>query len=113
MTFMRTGRPTNSMWGSVQHADELAPGIWAVSTAGHGGFMLSLQRQDRMPMEWRSTRHSHSAQYEEDCDWALPFVVFAAELDPRGVQLPFALRTIAAFHPDKLELARELAGVTA
>jgi len=111
MTFNRTPRPYSSQWGSVQHADEMAPGIWHVSTAGHGGIVVSGERLVAMPWEWRETRYSVRGEFEEDCDWALPYIVFHRELDPK--HLASALRTIEAFHPDKLELARELAGVIA
>jgi len=33
--------PTKSPWGEVQHCDILYPGVFMVSTAGHGGVMVS------------------------------------------------------------------------
>jgi hypothetical protein len=111
MTFNRTPRPYSSQWGAVQHADEMAPGIWHVSTAGHGGIVVSGERLAAMPKDWRCTAYSARGEFEEDCDWALPYVVFHRELDPK--HLAMALKTIGFSHPDKLELARTLAGVTA
>ena len=34
-------RPKNSPWGEVEHVDVLCPGVFMVSTAGHGGTMVS------------------------------------------------------------------------
>lgn len=47
IVFQTTPRPIHSPWGAVQTANELAPGIWDVSTAGHGGLMLSPRAQRR------------------------------------------------------------------
>ena len=35
------GEPTQSPWGKVQHCDILCPGVFMVSTEGHGGIMVS------------------------------------------------------------------------
>ena len=47
--FASTPRPETSPWGPVQQADQLAPGIWSVMTASHGGLLLSDARQTAMP----------------------------------------------------------------
>lgn len=81
-TFDRTPRPKSSKWGQVDGATELAPGIWEVHTPGHGGIVLSLQRWNAMPHYMpRTTRYSEGGQFEEDCDWCLPVLAFADELD--------------------------------
>jgi len=49
MIFENAPQPTTSPWGEVQHSSELAPGIWQVMTASHGGIFLSRQRLDAMP----------------------------------------------------------------
>jgi hypothetical protein len=64
--FEPSDRPTSSMWGGVQHAKEYGPGVWSVSTADHGGFILSPARNVVVPECLRSD----SGQYEEDCDWS-------------------------------------------
>ncbi len=79
MTFQNTPRPTYSMWGPVQHAEELAPGIWEVSTAGHGGLILSPERLAAMPESWRRTPYSRDGQFEEDADWCIPILAFDKE----------------------------------
>jgi len=75
-TFSSTPRPTHSPWGVVQHAEELAPGIWQVSTPSHGGLQVSTDRLAAMPARFRYTTYSDGAWFEEDCDWALVAVAF-------------------------------------
>ena len=41
--------PKHTPWGRTEHAQELAPGIWSVSTASHGGFYLDSRALDRIP----------------------------------------------------------------
>lgn len=36
----RSSRPNTSIWGSVQNCHKLIPGVYLVSTAGHGGIMV-------------------------------------------------------------------------
>ena len=35
--------PSYSPWGEVQNYDQLCPGVYCVSTAGHGGFTEALR----------------------------------------------------------------------
>ena len=37
--FAPSPRPSTSIWGAVQQADQLGPGIWSVMTASHGGII--------------------------------------------------------------------------
>lgn len=65
-----------SPWGSVQYQHTIIDGIVNVGTASHGGIKLSVIRQTAMPEYMRIA----NAWYEEDCDWARVYVVFAAEI---------------------------------
>lgn len=67
VAWTKTDRPTQSMWGPVQTAEELAPGIWTVTTAGHGGYLLSPERNARVHDSWRAANR----QYEEDGDYCV------------------------------------------
>lgn len=70
--FQSTPRPTNSPWDQVQQSAELGPGIWEVSTAGHGGFLISAERRAAMPAYLRNAKtYAGGNAYEEDCDWIL------------------------------------------
>ncbi len=79
---MREGQGTP--WGPAQHVKEILPGFWWVSTAGHGGIFLSLERFEKMPAYMASTPYSQGGWYEEDIDWCLPYVVFEEELKTAG-----------------------------
>jgi hypothetical protein len=61
--FAPSPRPSTSIWGAVQQADQLWPGIWSVMTASHGGIILSDQRQAAMP----PALLIDGGSYEEDC----------------------------------------------
>lgn len=65
-----------SPWGAIQECSELAPGIWSVSTASHGGIKLDRNRQASMPADMKRP----GGWYEEDCEWCLPFCIFADDL---------------------------------
>ena len=97
MTYSSSARPLHSMWGKVQHAEQLLPGIWSVGTAGHGGFILSAQRNDAVPAYMRQ----RGAQYEEDCDWCLPVIAFEDEFLQGGQDrlVEAARRTFIDWHP--------------
>jgi len=90
-------------WGPAQQAKELAPGIISYSTAGHGGFWLSSYRRKRLnyAQSWLKT----AEWWEEDCDWAIPYYFFRAEIgrnDPFKFieNLEAAVCTIVNYHPD-------------
>lgn len=99
--FAPSPRPSTSIWGAVQQADQLAPGVWSVMTASHGGIILSDQRQRAMP----PALQIESGSYEEDCDWALPILAFSSELDGQGSCsagfLQLARDTTRCWHPDR------------
>jgi hypothetical protein len=98
----------NSPWGVIDWARELAPGVWTVTTPGHGGIWLSPERVAGMPEAVRAVatfversvgRVSGSASgrwYEEDCDAALVALAFP-ELFPREF-IPVAVKIASGYH---------------
>ncbi|MCA1379448.1 hypothetical protein I6F34_01260 [Bradyrhizobium sp. BRP05] len=94
--------PKTSPWGAIQDKRELAPGIWSVSTASHGGIKLSRERNAAMPAYMRN----EGGWYEEDCEWAK-----AAVVHPIGFQrvvngkteFDHAMATLRNWHPDAYE----------
>jgi hypothetical protein len=46
----------------------------AVSTASHGGIVVSPAALDRVPEPLRGTSYSAAGWFEEDCDWAIPYL---------------------------------------
>ena len=79
---MGTKYPRETPWGSVQHADKLADGIYSLSTASHGGIYLAPYRQ--LQIGKKSIWLDSAAFWEEDCDANEPIVFFADELAKAG-----------------------------
>jgi hypothetical protein len=105
--YKRSECPQSSPWGKVQDKRELAPGIWSVSTAGHGGIKLSRERNAGMPDYMRN----EGGWYEEDCEWAKVAVfypiafqrVIKIEGRPDKTELEYAMDTFRGWHPDEYE----------
>ena len=83
---------TASPWGKIQTAEVIAPGIVSVTTAGHGGILLSPERFAKMPEKYRDT-FAGGRWYEEDCDWAKVAVTFPEHFPATSVE--HAKKTIA------------------
>lgn len=80
-------------WGPAQHGEQIAPGIWSIGTAGHGGLHVSPERLLQMPAILSgSTPYSGGNWFEEDCDWALVCAAFPADFSPHDCF--YALRTV-------------------
>ena len=76
---MRTSEPRKGqycLWGKIQYAEKLVDGVWSVGTAGHGGIKLDRKHNKAVPEYLRRS----GGWYEEDCGWAIPFVLFRDEL---------------------------------
>jgi len=97
-------RKTSSPWGAVQGSTELAPGIVSYHTAGHGGIWLSSERQQAL--NWSNNWLKSAEWWEEDCDWAIPYYFFRADIEKHGQAWKFeenlkgAVLTIKAYHPE-------------
>ncbi|MEP9403819.1 DUF7007 domain-containing protein [Sphingomonas silueang] len=99
--FASSPRPDHSPWGPLQTADQRLPGIWHVTTASHGGFLLSDERQSAMPALLRRD----DAASEEDVDWTRVMLAFEPEWratrDPlRDLELPLAHDIARNWLPD-------------
>ena len=62
-----TGTRMHTPWGYPQDIEELAEGIWRVSTAGHGGLKLSRERWEELPDLVRDSFLTPTYA-EEDCE---------------------------------------------
>ena len=63
-----------SPWGGIQHSSVIARGLKAVSTAGHGGYMVTQKFADKYlsnACKKRALEYSNYLCYEEDCDYAI------------------------------------------
>lgn len=90
---------SKSPWGSIQDITNIAPGIDAVGTAGHGGVKLSGGRQGKIHPAWRKPR----GWYEEDLDAGIVCITFPEEFEPRIVER--AHRALRNHYPDEYEKA--------
>ncbi len=62
-----TGTTMHTPWGWPQDIEELAEGVWRVSTASHGGLKLSPERWDAVPAAVQDTMFTPTFA-EEDCE---------------------------------------------
>ena len=62
-----TATRMHTPWGYVQDIEELAEGVWRVSTAGHGGLKLSRERWEELPDLVRDSFLTPTFA-EEDCE---------------------------------------------
>jgi hypothetical protein len=85
--------------------------MWFVSTPSHGGIKLSPERQQQIPASLLSRwGDSGKSWYEEDCEWAIPYAVFEAELKKVGRGIDGKLwtdemhrKTLRTWYPDQYE----------
>jgi len=79
--FSNSPKPTASPWGEPDRCEEVAPGIWWVSTPGHGGYLISRQRLIAMPDDLKINRYGHGDQcaFEEDLEWSLVVAAWPSE----------------------------------
>lgn len=111
-TFQPTPRPSYSPWGPVQDATQDAPGIWFVSTSGHGGFLISPERRAAMPPVMRAFQtFAGGNAYEEDCDFAIVILAFPTEFPAAQLQVARLVveRTAGYSHNSDAERAGLLA----
>lgn len=77
---LTTQVPLNTPWGYAQDAEQVAPGVWCVSTASHGGYWLNAEARAAMRMKEpalaRFKTFAGGPWYEEDCDWAVVALAF-------------------------------------
>jgi len=95
---------SSSPWGPIQTVTPLGPEAFLVETASHGGVRVSRAALARMPEPIRQTRYSRDGWFEEDCDWALPYLAlgldaFASDPGEGGAVRRLAVRTVRAAHP--------------
>lgn len=60
----------DSPWGEIDNCDEIADGIYSVSTSSHGGIMVAKTAKDFLSSKAKelSLRFNGYLCYEEDCD---------------------------------------------
>lgn len=75
--------PRSTPWGHADNVRQIAPGIWSVSTPGHGGIYLAPWRRAGLPdYITDGTGYSSDGWFEEDCDCMLACAAFPVEFGP-------------------------------
>lgn len=88
--------PSDSPWGLVVRCDTLFPGVYSVSTAGHGGIMAQARQLLSPEAQAVGFQAGGYLNFEEDCD--APVVL--RELMDSGIIAP---RTDNYFRPGEYE----------
>jgi hypothetical protein len=107
----------SSPWGPIDGVCALGLDAVEVTTPLDDGIRVSLTALARIPELMRATSFSGDGWFEEDCDWAIPYLVLGLDrFEPtaaRGAEVvEAARRTLARFHPQHVgaveaPLARE------
>lgn len=63
-----------SPWGALRTVRPLGPDAVVATTASHGGVRVSAAGLARIPEPLRQTACSAGGWFEEDCDWAIPYL---------------------------------------
>ena len=92
-TFSRASTP----WGVSQGATVYADGVQSHSTAGHGGFKLSAERNRRV----HPTLRARGGWYEEDAAWAIVAITFPGLFT--SFERRCAERTVKDYWPEAFE----------
>ncbi|MBY3060320.1 hypothetical protein HF263_30405 [Rhizobium leguminosarum] len=88
---------SHTPWGTSQGATVYAEGVASHSTAGHGGFRLSAERNRKVHPMLRAA----SGWYEEDAEWAIVAITFPDLFTP--FERRCAERTVKDSWPDAWE----------
>jgi len=84
-------------WGLSQGATVFAEGVVCHSTAGHGGFHLSTERNAKVDRRLRTT----NGWYEEDVEWAIVAITFPDLFT--SLEQRCAVQTVKDSWPDEWE----------
>ena len=97
-TFPRCPAPAGSPWGPVDYSKEDAPGLWSISTPGHGGIFVSRERLGAMPraLVERTDCYPGGQYFEEDIEWARVALAFP---DVYPTEQGAARGALASSHP--------------
>lgn len=97
---VQTRMSASTPWGGSQMAVVYAEGVIAHSTAGHGGFHLSADRNAKV----HSLLRKDTPWYEEDCEWAVVATTFPGLFT--SYERSLADKTIRNTWPDAWEAIR-------
>ena len=93
-------------WGQSDGQRTIIKGMVDYNTPRHGGIHLAPELVKRLPkFVTTDCNHLHSLTWwEEDCDWAIPFIVFAKEIQATypayAEDIKIAHRVCKNWHPE-------------
>jgi hypothetical protein len=58
--------PIQTPWGRAITREFVAPGLWVVSTASHGGYFVEAHALDRIPEVFRAATFTGSPHWYEE-----------------------------------------------
>ncbi len=93
----------NSPWGKVQHEEKHQRGVTWVTTASHGGYMISIGFAKKflsLAAQSRGLRYGGYLCYEEDCLWAI--VEFELMFVTTPERRETVYRTLSRWYPNYL-----------
>jgi hypothetical protein len=94
----------NTIWGEAQTIDRVCDGIVFVTTAGHGGYILTNRMLTRMPAYLRACSFTKDGNFEEDCSWCAVVLAFPQSASVLGCTAEraqeIALATLKNYYPD-------------
>lgn len=73
-------------WGPAQSCSVVADGIVFVTTASHGGYLLSKERYDAMPSALQRMSFTGDQAFEEDCSWCAVVLAFPFLFPSDGIR---------------------------
>jgi len=100
-------------WGMSQGIEPIVNGIDFISCAGHGGIRVSPALNSQIPgwlKDMTFNRQGWQGWYEEDCDWGIPIIVFAALAERQARRtgksglIEDAYRVFNRFHSSEIKL---------
>lgn len=77
---------TYSYWGKPQNQEQIAEGITWLTTASHGGYVLSAERLEEMPTHYRACSFSGDHNFEEDCSWCAVALTWPQYFDAKTLE---------------------------
>lgn len=97
--------PRQTPWGYAQTTQEIAKGIWRVTTAGHGGYWLAETTLRQLHPAWRGfVGFSGSYQwFEEDCDWAVIALCFPDHFNDYFIYSAFKTLATVEYAKERLQ----------
>lgn len=85
----------HSPWGVIDNVQRMSDDAYSVSTPSHGGIVISETEWNQLDPTIQKASFTRSRYFEEDCDWAIPYLLLNLGAQYRKQ----AWESIERFHP--------------